>query len=117
MWCFKPPSPLWAGGLFVPVRLEKIVIMEVKIFVGNLSASTTEKQLSAIFARAGDVLAVHIITDRLTGGSKGYAYITMSAQSEADKAVSMLNRSLCEDHRLKVVLARPREQRGSGLMH
>jgi cold-inducible RNA-binding protein len=103
--------------LFVPVRLEKVVIMEVKIFVGNLSASTTEKQLTAIFARAGDVLAVHIITDRLTGGSKGYAYITMSAQSEADKAVSMLNRSLFEEHRLKVILLKSREQRGSLKTH
>jgi RNA recognition motif-containing protein len=86
--------------------------MEAKLFVGNLHRSTTGKQLNTLFAQAGDVTAVNIIADRLTGGSKGYAYVTMSAQSEADKAVSMFNAYALNDRRLKVALVKSREQRG-----
>ncbi|HSL42398.1 MAG TPA: RNA-binding protein [Anaerolineales bacterium] len=86
--------------------------MEVKLYVGNLPGSATGKELITLFAKAGDVTAVNIIVDRLTGGCKGYAYITMSAQSEADKAVSMFNSYFLEDHRLKVALVKPRGQRG-----
>ena len=86
--------------------------MEVKLYVGNLPKSMTRKELNTLFAQAGDVTIVNIITDRQSGGSKGYAFVTMSAQSEADKAVSMFNTYSLEDHLLKVVLAKPREQRG-----
>jgi RNA recognition motif-containing protein len=88
--------------------------MEVKLYVGNLSGSTTGKELNTLFAQAGDVTAVNIITDRQNGGSKGYAFVTMSALSEADKAVSMFNAFSLDDHRLKVALVKPREQRGVG---
>lgn len=88
--------------------------MEAKLFVGNLPKSTTGKELIRLFAQAGDVAVVDIITDRLTGGSKGYAFVTMSAQSEADRAVSMFNTYSLDDHRLKVTLVKPREQRGFG---
>lgn len=91
--------------------------MEVKLFVGNLASSATGRQLNALFAQAGDVTAVNLITDRLTGGCKGYAYVTMSAQSEADKAVSMFNSFSLDDHPLKVALVRPREQRGVARTH
>ena len=86
--------------------------MEVKLYVGNLPRSTTGKALKALFTQAGDVMAVKIITDGLTGGSRGYAYITLSAQSEADRAVSMFNAYSLDDHRLKVALVKQREQRG-----
>lgn len=86
--------------------------MEVKLYVGNLPRSTTGKELSTLFTQAGDVTAVNIITDRLTGGSLGYGYVTMSAQSEADKAVSIFNTYSLENHLLKVALVKPREQRG-----
>ena len=91
--------------------------MEVKLYVGNLPKSTTGKELHALFAEAGDVAAVNIITDRLTGRSRGYAIVTMSAQSEADRAVSMLNTLALDDHRIKVALVKPREQRGFGAAH
>jgi RNA recognition motif-containing protein len=87
-------------------------MMEVKLYVGNLPTSTTGKELNALFGRAGDVIAVNLVTDRLTGGSKGYAYVTMSAQSEADKAVSMFNAYFLEDHLLKVALVKSRVPRG-----
>lgn len=86
--------------------------MEAQIYVGNLPKSTTGNELNNLFARAGDVTAVQLITDRYSGGSKGYAFVTMSAQSEADKAVSMFNAYPLDDHALKVTLVRPREQRG-----
>jgi RNA recognition motif-containing protein len=88
--------------------------MEVEVYVGNLPRSTTGRELNALFAQAGDVTEVNIVTDRLTGGCRGYAYVTMSARSEADKAVSMFNLYSLEDHRLKVALVKPRMQRPAG---
>jgi RNA recognition motif-containing protein len=88
--------------------------MEVKLYVGNLSKSTTQEELNTLFAGAGEVASVNIIKDRTSGESKGFAFVAMSAQSEADKAVSMFNTYSLSDHELKVDLARPREQRGFG---
>jgi RNA recognition motif-containing protein len=87
--------------------------MEAELFVGNLSKSTTQDELNALFAQAGEVIATQVIKDRKSGESKGFAYITMSAQSEADKAVSMFNTYSLDDHALKVSMAKPREQRGT----
>jgi RNA recognition motif-containing protein len=74
----------------------------------------TGKGLSILFAQAGDVTAVNLLTDRQSGGSKGYAFVTMSAQSEADKAVSMFNTYSLGENQLKVVLVKRREQRRFG---
>ena len=65
-----------------------------------------------MFTQAGEVTATEVIKDRKSGESKGYAFVTMSAQSEADKAVSMFNTYSLSEHALKVSLAKPREQRG-----
>jgi len=89
--------------------------MEVKLYVGNLPWSTTGGDLDSLFTQAGDVTAVDVVSDRLTGGCKGYAYVTMSALSEADKAVSMFNLYSLEQHRLKVAFVKPRVQRGFGI--
>jgi len=86
--------------------------MEVKLYIGNLSKSTTQNELNTLFTQAGDVASVDVITDRKSGESRGFAFITMSAQSEADKAVSMFNSYSLDDHQLKVDLAKPRVQRG-----
>ena len=91
--------------------------MEVKVYVGNLPRSTTGNELNTLFTQAGDVTAVDLITDRFTGGCKGYAFITMSAQSEADKAVSMFNTYSLDEHPLKVTLVKRREQRRFGTTH
>jgi RNA recognition motif-containing protein len=91
--------------------------MEVKLYVGNLSYATTREELDALFERAGDVSSVDIITDRATGRSQGYAYVTMSTQNEADKAVSMFNAYSFDDHRLKVALVKSRQQRGFVTMY
>jgi RNA recognition motif-containing protein len=84
---------------------------EARLYVGNLSKSTTPEELNILFAQAGDVTASEVIKDRKSGESKGFAFITMSAQSEADKAVSMFNMYSLSEHALKVSLAKPREQR------
>lgn len=83
--------------------------MEAKLYVGNLSKSTTQEELKALFAQAGEVTASEIIKDRKSGISKGFAFITMSVQSEADRAVSMFNAYSLADHILKVSMAKPRE--------
>lgn len=87
--------------------------MEAKLYVGNLSKSTTQEELNTLFAQAGQVTAAEVIKDRKSGESKGFAFITMSAQNEADKAVSMFNTYSLSEHALKVSLAKPREQRGT----
>ena len=86
--------------------------MEIKLYVGNLSKTTTQAELNTLFTQAGEVTAVDVIMDRKRGESKGFAFVTMSAQSEADKAVSMFNSYSLDEHPLKVDLAKPREQRG-----
>lgn len=93
--------------------LEKAELeMEAKLYVGNLSKLTTQDELNALFTQAGEVTAIEMIRDRKSGDSRGFAFVTMSAQSEADKAVSMFNTYSLNDHVLKVSLAKPREQRG-----
>lgn len=88
--------------------------METKIYIGNLSFSTTEDELKALFAQAGTVASVALIKDRDTGQSKGFAFIEMSTQAEAESAISMFNGKSLGGRELKVNLARPREERGPG---
>jgi RNA recognition motif-containing protein len=87
--------------------------MEAKLYVGNLSRSTTQDELNTLFAQAGEVTTAEVIKDRKSGESKGFAFITMSTQSEADKAISMFNAYSLSDHVLKVSPAKPREERSS----
>src|SRR3972149_3132372 len=88
--------------------------MEVKLYVGNLSYTTTEDDLRTLFAQAGSVKSVALIKDRDTGRSKGFAFVEMETQAEAQKAISQFNGSQLHDRALTVNLARPREERGSG---
>lgn len=88
--------------------------MEVKLYVGNLSYSTTESELQELFAKAGTVKSVALITDRDTGRSKGFAFVEMSTQAEAQQAISMFNGSQIGDRSLTVNFARPREERSKG---
>lgn len=85
--------------------------MEVRLHVGNLAYSTTDEDLRTLFAQAGTVTAVDVIKDRDTGNSKGFAFVTMSTQSEAEQAVAMFNAYSLDDRELKVNPAKPRVQR------
>ena len=85
--------------------------METRLYVGNLSKSTTEEELNTLFAQAGRVTAVEVIKERKSGESKGFAFVTMSEQGEADTAVGMFNAYSLGDRALKVSPAKPREER------
>ena len=63
-----------------------------------------------MFAQAGNVIAVDVIKERKSGESKGFAFVTMSEQSEAEKAISLFHAYSLSDHALKVSMAKPREQ-------
>ncbi|HEX9840997.1 MAG TPA: RNA-binding protein [Anaerolineales bacterium] len=86
--------------------------MESKLYVGNLSYSTTEDDLRSLFFQAGTVTSVTLIKDRDSGQSKGFAFVEMGNQSEAQKAISMFNGHNMGDRELRVSIARPREERG-----
>jgi RNA recognition motif-containing protein len=88
--------------------------MEIKLYVGNLSYSTTEDDLRTLFAQAGTVQSVTIIKDRDTGRSKGFAFVEMGTQVEAQQAISRFNGQQMQDRALTVNLARPREERPRG---
>jgi RNA recognition motif-containing protein len=88
-------------------------VMEKKLYVGNMSYETTESELRTMFSEAGTVEAVDVITDRDTGRPKGFAFITMNSQSEAEKAISLFNGKMINNRELTVNMARPREERPS----
>ncbi len=82
------------------------------IFVGNLSFSTTEEELRGMFEAYGTVDRVSIITDRDTGRSRGFAFIEMGNDQEADSAIAATNGSTVGGRTLNVNEARPRSERG-----
>jgi len=88
--------------------------MEVKLYVGNLSFSTTEDDLRTLFAQAGTVSSVALIMDRDSGTSKGFAFIEMSTQAEAETAIKKFNGYSLGNRELKVNTARPKEESSRG---
>jgi RNA recognition motif-containing protein len=85
--------------------------METKLYVGNLSYDTTEDGLRAAFAKSGTVISVDMIKDRDTGRMKGFAFVTMSSDEEAQNAIKSLNEKMLDNRALTVNIARPREER------
>lgn len=83
-----------------------------RIYVGNLSFDTTEEGLEAAFAAYGTVRSVSIIQDRQTGRSRGFAFVEMDSDPEADAAISGLNGTELDARTLTVNEARPRTDRG-----
>ena len=88
--------------------------MEVKLYVGNLPYSTTEEDLRTLFSQAGKVESVSLIKDWDTGRSKGFAFVGMGAQVDAENAIKMFDGYEMENRQLKVNVARPREERSGG---
>ena len=88
--------------------------MSKKLFVGNLSFQTTENDSTDAFAPYGAVEAVTIITDRDTGRSKGFGFVTMSEEEAADKAIAQLNGSQLDGRALTVNEAKPMVKRDFG---
>jgi RNA recognition motif-containing protein len=85
--------------------------LEVKLYVGNMSYDTNEEQLRTMFSEAGTVVAVDLIKDRDTHQPKGFAFVTMSTQAEAEKAITMFNSKEVSGRPLTVNAAKPREER------
>ena len=88
--------------------------MNEKLYVGNLSYSTTESDLRTLFSQAGTVSSCELIKDRDSGQSKGFAFVTMGSQAEAEKATSMFNGKPLDNRNLTVNTAKPREERRPG---
>ena len=89
--------------------------MTKKLYVGNLSYETTEAALSELFGTIGEVLSVTLITDRVTGRSKGFAFVEMADDTTAQEAINQLNEKDMDGRSIKVAEARPkREDRGGG---
>ncbi|HEY2143446.1 MAG TPA: RNA-binding protein [Candidatus Udaeobacter sp.] len=88
--------------------------MGTKLYVGNLPFNTTENELQELFSQAGAVQEVTLMQDRFTGKSRGFAFVTMSSDEEAQNAISKLNGHSIEGRSLTVNEARPREARPPG---
>ena len=79
--------------------------MGIRLYVGNLSRQTTHDELKNLFKLAGEVTATEVIKDNQSGESKGFAFITMNARNEANRAVSMFNEFSWSERVLEVSLA------------
>jgi RNA recognition motif-containing protein len=88
--------------------------MSTKLFVGNLSYNTTENDLQDAFSAHGVVAEVNLMQDRMTGRSRGFAFVTMSTPEEAQKAIEAMNGASLDGRALTVNVARPREERPPG---
>jgi RNA recognition motif-containing protein len=86
--------------------------MEFTLYVGNLAYTTTENELRTLFAQAGNVTTVDLITDRESGQSKGFAFVTLGTQTEAQKAIGMFHGFSLAHRRLKVHAAKTRAAQG-----
>jgi RNA recognition motif-containing protein len=85
--------------------------MEIRIYVGNLAKATTDAEIRALFATEGEVTTVDLVKDRDTGQSKGFAFVTMTSQESADKAIAKYNGHTLAGNALKVNVAKPRVER------
>lgn len=88
--------------------------METKLYVGNLAYQTSESDLQPLFEQSGTVKSVQIIKDRDTGRSKGFGFVEMTTQEEAQNAVKALNAKDVNGRALRVNLANSRDDRGKG---
>jgi RNA recognition motif-containing protein len=86
----------------------------MKLYVGNLSFETTENDLQDLFEQHGAVNEVHLLTDRMTGKSRGFAFVTMNDDEQAKGAMSAINGQALNGRALNVNEARPREERAGG---
>ena len=85
--------------------------MGAKLYVGNLSYNVTEERLQQHFAQHGSVVSARIITDKFTGRSKGFGFVEMASEQEAEKATSALNGTEFEGRNIVVSEARPQAPR------
>ena len=85
--------------------------METRLYVGNLSYSSTEGDLEDLFKQAGTVVKCELMLDKFTSRSRGFAFVEMGTPEEAQKGVDMFNDQDLQGRNLRVNIARPREER------
>jgi len=88
--------------------------MATKLYVGNLSYDTTEEQIRTLFAQAGEIAEITLITDRDTGRPKGFGFVQMTTEEGAQEAIKRFNGHMLDSRALTVNEARPREERSGG---
>ena len=86
--------------------------MGKKLYVGNLPYSATKESLETLFGEHGEVNTVNLISDRDTGQSKGFAFVEMTRDGEADKAMHQLDGHMLDEREIKVNEAKPQRPRG-----
>ena len=85
-----------------------------KLFIGNISYSSSEESLTEAFSAAGEVTSVKIIIDRMSGRSKGFGFVEMATDEEAAKAKEMFDGKEVDERKLNVDMAKPREESPRG---
>ncbi len=85
--------------------------MSKKLYVGNLSYSTTEQDLQEAFAKIGEVLSANLIVDQTSGRSKGFGFVEMATDEDAEKAITTMNGSSFMNRTITVNEARPKTER------
>jgi RNA recognition motif-containing protein len=88
--------------------------MAEKLYVGNMSYSTTEDTLRTLFGEFGEIESVNMITDRDTGRPKGFAFVEMATADGAKQAVDALNGKMVDEREIRVERAKPRTDRDRG---
>jgi RNA recognition motif-containing protein len=86
--------------------------MNLKLYVGNLPFGASEEDLRKLFSEAGAVQSVKIVTDSYSGRSRGFGFVEMASQEEAEKAISLVNGKTLMDRTLIVSEAKPQKKRG-----
>lgn len=85
--------------------------MDNRLYVGNLSYNSIERDIEELFRQAGTVVKCQLMLDKFTSRSRGFAFVDMSTAEEANQAVELLNEKEFEGRALRVNIARPREER------
>jgi len=98
-------------NIHYPKVVEKGEKMSKKLYVGNLSYKVTEDDLRDLFKKFETVTEVNVITDRATGRSRGFGFVELSSDEDADKAIESLNGKTLQDREIVVNEARPRKNR------
>jgi RNA recognition motif-containing protein len=88
--------------------------MSTRLYVGNLSYHSTVDSLRAAFSQMGEVTDAHVVTDRMTGQSRGFGFVTMATPAEAQKAIQAMNGAELDGRSLRVNEAEERQPRGGG---
>jgi RNA recognition motif-containing protein len=85
--------------------------METRLYIGNMSQEMTEQELRTMFSEAGNVESVDVVMDRKNGRSRGFAFVTMTSQEEAERAIDLFNEKEVNGRVLRVNITLPREER------